>query len=287
MLKLFPSPRRLGVALCLLPLLVACGGAAKMSDAAMEAAPPAPADVAGVAGIAQAPAPTMPVSGGGAMSSPAAPGDAKSPAPANAKTAPGERAKTPQALVVFTGDLSLSVAEDRVAGALDAAVLAAEEAGGHLAGRGNDFVKVKVPSASFRESMTKMEKIGEVTNRSVTADDVTAEFKDLEVRLENLKATRKRIEEFMARAQNLNELFVVEKELERVTTEIDVIQGRLRFLRESTSFSVITVRAVAKPKPVLAKGPVTPEKQPPPPARTIDLPVSWLGGLGIDELLRL
>jgi hypothetical protein len=285
--KLSLSPRRVGVALCLLPILVACGGAPKMSDAMPAGAPPAPGDIAEVAGIAQAPAaPTMPVSGG-ERSSPAAPGNAQSPPAANAKTAPGERAKTPQALVVFTGDLSLSVAEDRVAGALDAAVLAAEEAGGHLAGRGNDFVKVKVPSASFRESMTRMEKIGEVTNRSVTADDVTAEFKDLEVRLENLKATRKRIEEFMGRAQNLNELFVVEKELERVTTEIDVIQGRLRFLRESTSFSVITVRAVAKPKPVVAKDPITPPKQPPPAARTIDLPVSWLGGLGIDELLRL
>jgi hypothetical protein len=280
------SARRLGAVLCLLPLLAACGGAP--SAAEMPGAPPSPGPVAGaeMAPVAQAPGAPVPAAGG--IADAPATGPAGQPGGnTNAKTAPAERAKAPQALVVFTGELGVLVSDGSVASALDQAVLVAEDEGGHLAGRGNDFVKVKVPSSRFREAMSKIEKVGEVTNRSVTADDVTAEFKDLEVRLENLKATRKRIEELMGRAGNLTELFVVEKELERVTTEIDVIQGRLRFLRDSTSFSVITIRAAAKPKPVVAKDPEKAPPAPPPPARTIDLPVGWLGGLGIDELLRL
>ncbi len=282
--KLIPSARRIGALACLLPVLAACGGAPSMAESA-PGAPPAP--MGGAMGAADMPQPSPAQPG-----MPAAPAEMAAPrnggaAPQSAKTAGGERAKAPQPLVVYTGELGMLVAEGSVASTLDAAITIAEEQGGHIAGRGNDFVKVKVPSASFRETMSRLEKIGEVTNRSVTADDVTAEFKDLEVRLENLKATRKRIEELMSRAGNLTELFVVEKELERVTTEIDVIQGRLRFLRDSTSMSVITVRTTAKPKPVLAKDPNPQPQKEPPPARTIDLPVSWLSGLGVDELLEL
>jgi hypothetical protein len=179
--------------------------------------------------------------------------------------------------------MSMLVEADRVSAALDAAIDVAESLGGHIAGRANDHVKIKVPSAKFRDAMTRIEKLGDVTSRSVSAEDVTAEFRDLEVRLENLRATRKRIEELMARAQTIQDMLTVEKELERVTREIDVIQGRLRFLREHTSFSVLTVRAAAKQKPVI----VEPTKRPDPPGpKTIDLPVTWLGTLGIDELFR-
>lgn len=279
--------RRLGALLLLVPALAACAA----SPMAAAEAPPAPVMQAQYpAGDMEAPSSAPAQAGQPAPAEAAKVGPVPatpSAGPQGAKSAPADRAKAPQALVVYTGELGVLVADGAVASSLDAAVLVAEDLGGHLAGRGNDFVRVKVPSAQFREAMTRIEKVGEVTNRSVSAQDVTAEFKDLEVRLENLKATRKRIEELMGRAGNLTELFVVEKELERVTTEIDVIQGRLRFLRDSTSFSVITVRAAAKPKPVVAKDAPPPPRPERPAPTTIDLPVSWLAGLGVDQLLKL
>lgn len=284
MLKLRSSARRVGALLSLIPALAACAGSSAMAPDAPVAAG-APAVYPGQDAAMPSPAPAAPVAPGDSMGVAAPGAPAGAPAPQNAKTAPADQAKAPQALVVFTGEVGMLVAEGSVPTSLDAAVLVAEEEGGHIAGRGNDFVRVKVPSARFREAMSRIEKLGEVTNRSVTAQDVTAEFKDLEVRLENLKATRKRIEELMGRAGNLTELFVVEKELERVTTEIDVIQGRLRFLRDNTSFSVITVKSGAKPKPVVAKD--APPPPPPPPPKTLALPVSWLDGLGVDQLLKL
>ncbi len=276
---------RRGAALLVLSAVIAgCGGAPPPAGAA--AGPmhteAAPADEPAPAPESPAQAPVAPADRIGS-----APAPRGATAPAGAKAAPSDRAKAPDAMIIFTGELAMLVAPGQDAAAMESAVLVAEEVGGHLAGRGNDFVKVKVPSARFREVMTRLEKLGEVTQRSVSAADVTAEFKDLEVRLENLRATRKRIEEFMARAANMTELFQVERELERVTTEIDTIQGRLRFLREHAALSVITLRATPKPKPVIADGP----KPPPPPSRpdprAIDLPVSWLGTLGIDQLIRL
>jgi hypothetical protein len=224
----------------------------------------------------------------------ASPGNPGNAAPAGAKTSTtsskDEQRTVSQALIMYTGDVALTVDADAVARTIDSVVDAAESVGGHLAGRTNDTVKVKVPSQRFREGVQKIEKLGAVTSSNVTAEDVTAEFKDAEVRLENLKATRKRLEEFLARAGTMADMLTVERELERVAKEMDVLSGRLRFLKEHTAFSLLTVRLTAKAKPtpvVVVDAPPPPPPAPPPPARSADLPVSWFDTLGVAELLKL
>lgn len=185
------------------------------------------------------------------------------------------------ARIMYTGDVRLARDEASVAATLDNIVLIAESFGGYLAGRTDNSIRVKVPSADFRAALSKIDLLGNVTSRSVTAEDVSAEYHDLETRLQNLKASRKRIEEFMARATSIAELMTVEKELERVATEIDVIQGRLQFLKDRTSFSMLTVTVDAN-KPVAVIAPAAK-----PPAKPLNLELPWLSSLGITELGRI
>ncbi len=131
---------------------------------------------------------------------------------------------------------------------IDKIIDVAESVGGHIASRKDQSVQIKVPSASFRDAMTKIEAIGGVVNRSVSADDVSEEFHDLEVRLVNLRATRARLQEFLAKAPAIADMLTVERELERVAQEIDRSEGRLEFLRTRASMSAITVALTPKPK---------------------------------------
>ena len=172
--------------------------------------------------------------------------------------------------------------EDAIPKTIDKIIDVAESLGGHIAGRKDQSVQIKVPSASFREAMTKIEGIGGVVNRSVTADDVSEEFHDLEVRLGNLRATRTRLQEFLGRATGINDMLTVERELERVSQEIDHIEGRLEFLRTRAAMSVIAVQLTPKPKiaPIVVS-------TPPPPRSGVDLPIPWVGEVGIDPLLSL
>lgn len=253
---------------------------------------PMPADVAG-ANRAEAPSP-----------SPAPGAPSKAPAPAkgssqgasagsseNAKSASKTEKPTSEKekfLIVYTGDMQMLVEPDGVPRAMDKIMEAAEAHGGHLAGRTNDTIKVKVPSERFREALSAIEKLGDVTAENVTAEDVTAEYHDLNVRLENLKATRKRLEEFLAKAGSIADMLTVERELERVAKEMDTIVGRLRFLSEHTAYSELAVHLTARPKPpppTVAQPAATPA--PPPPPRAINLPVTWFATLGIDQLFNL
>jgi hypothetical protein len=174
--------------------------------------------------------------------------------------------------------------EEAIPKTIDKILDVAEAVGGHIASRKDDSVEIKVPSASFRDAMTKIEAIGGVVGRSVTADDVSEEFHDLEVRLVNLRATRIRLQEFLAKAPNIQDMLTVERELERVAQEIDRMEGRLEFLRTRAAMSLISVHLTPKPK----SAPLVITPPPPPPAlRTVDIPVPWVGQVGIDSLLSL
>ena len=96
-----------------------------------------------------------------------------------------------------------------------------------------------------------------------------------------------RLQEFLAKAPGINDMLTVERELERVAQEIDRGEGRLEFLRTRAAMSAITIALTPKPKAVapIVVAPLPP--QTPPALRTVDLPIPWIGDVGIDPLLSL
>jgi hypothetical protein len=249
-----------------------------------EASAPAayPAQAPAEASMPAAPAPPPPP--GATHAQPAAAGAASAPKTADTRSAKNAGPSTRAPVIIYQGDLRMMADEDSIPKTIDKVIDVAESLGGHIAGRKDQSVQIKVPSASFREAMTKIEAIGGVVGRSVTADDVSEEFHDLEVRLGNLRATRTRLQDFLGKANGIQDMLTVERELERVALEIDRMEGRLEFLRTRASMSVISVALTAKPKVV----PIVVAPTLPPPARAgIDLPIPWVGQVGIDPLLSL
>jgi len=216
------------------------------------------------------------------------PTSASAPSTRAAKTeAPTAGKSVVQSMLIYTGALTTSVEATKGSAAVDEIVGIAESLGGHIAARSDGNVTVKVPSPRFREAMSAFERVGEVRSRHVTAQDVTEEFHDLEVRLQNLRATRKRLEEFLGRATNMQEALTVERELERVAQEMDRLEGRFHLLRDQSALSTISVSVLERPPvalPVVKDAP--PPPPPPPPARLLDVPVSWISDLGISRLTK-
>ncbi len=196
------------------------------------------------------------------------------------QTPPQQAAVTvPAPMLVYTAEIDLQTERDRVVATIDRVIETATGMGGYLLRRTDNSVQVRIPSARFRESLRVVEDFGEVVHRSVAAQDVSEEYRDLEVRLQNLRAVRRRLEEFLARAGSMTDALQVERELERITREIDTIEGRLRFLSTRVSFSLVTVNVRPRPEVSIAAGP------PIPPRRAIDLPVEWFRRVGLERLL--
>jgi vacuolar-type H+-ATPase subunit D/Vma8 len=184
-------------------------------------------------------------------------------------------------LLIYVGDLQMQVDEAETASTLDRVIDVAEALGGYLAGRKDTSVQVRVPSLRFRESLVKIEKLGDVLHRSVTADDVSEQYSDLEVRLINLKATRQRLQDFLARAGTMADMLTVAHELDKVAAEIEQIEGKMRYLRSRAAFSLITVAVSPRPKQLVKI------VETPPPPRDVELPIEWLSRVGVGRLLDL
>jgi hypothetical protein len=116
--------------------------------------------------------------------------------------------------------------------------------------------------------------MGDVVARNVTAEDVTEEFFDLDVRLKSSRAVRDRLEQLLQKATKVEDSVLIERELTRVVGEIERIEGRMKFLRDRASYSTITVDFRARGSERVGNGP-------------FNLPVPWLSELGLRRLLNL
>lgn len=301
------TSRRALVGLCLigasLPSL-GCAAAGAMKEAPGVAMPP-PAQTVGLEGAAMdgtAHASAMP--GSLSPSAPSLPGQAPSRAPTSstkglptptssqgAKEVSGAKvdASAPdvEQMIVFTGRLDLMVAQTTFGATLGEVVELAAERGGYIHQQDDQSVTVRVPSSRFRETMKALEELGEVTHRSVQAQDVTEQHFDLGVRLKSLLATRDRLQRFLDRAKTIEEVLRVEQELRRLNAEIDKLEGQRRYLAAQAAYSTITVSLRPKPeeKVIAEDDDVAPP--PPPPPKTLVLPIEWLGGMSLDRLLQL
>jgi hypothetical protein len=182
-----------------------------------------------------------------------------------------ERASIAGPMLIYTARLHLAVFEAKKA--MDAAEKLARDSGGYLVRRNDRTITFRVPAGKFQGTLADVMKLGDVVHREVTARDVTEEFFDVQVRLQNLEAVRARFEDLLKRAQKVEEALAVERELERVAGQIEQLKGRLKLLKELVAFSTITVEFQPRATDQVES--------------VVRLPFPWLQQLGLGELLRL
>jgi hypothetical protein len=201
------------------------------------------------------------------------PQDAQPSGTAGATAAAPPAAEGTVATPLLIYEASLTVAVYKAADAIDKVETLARDVGGYLVRRDDNSITVRVPAAKFHGSLETLAKIGDVLHRNVSVRDVTDEFLDVETRLKNAEAMRRRLEELLSKAQNVSDALAVERELGRVAGEIERMKGRLKLLRELVSFSTITLRFQAQQTEHIGS--------------TVRLPFPWLDQLGLADLLRL
>jgi hypothetical protein len=306
-----PEGRRPRAQLAMLTLLftfalalVGCGSASKeMSpSSAADYGPPAEYDVERSGGMPASapmapPAPSMMESvavgssdsyGGGEEmfrsedTRTAQTGGAAPPPPPPQRPAPGGGDKKPAdtssavavsgPMLIYTAELTMASFE--VSAQIDKIQAISRELGGFLARRDDTAITIRVPSERFEEALRRVQSLGDVLHRNVSVQDVTEEFRDSEVQLKNARAIRDRLQELLAKATKVEDSLLIERELGRVTRDIERLEGRLKFLRDRIAFSTLTV--VFQPRAVERIE-----------TQEFRLPVDWLGNLGLSRLMNL
>lgn len=101
---------------------------------------------------------------------------------------------------------------------------------------------VRIPSDGFNSALEAVKGLAiGVSSESISGQDVTEEFVDLDARLGNLEATADRVRAFLDDAKRVEDALNVNRELSHLEGEIEAIKGRMKFLSESAAFSTINI----------------------------------------------
>lgn len=106
----------------------------------------------------------------------------------------------------------------------------------------NGTIKLRVPKNEFTPFLDGLSPLsGKITSRNTQGEDVTEQYVDLESRLNAKQKFEERLLSFMDKAEKTEDLLKISKDLERVQEEIEVIKGKMKYLRNHSEYSTITL----------------------------------------------
>lgn len=103
-------------------------------------------------------------------------------------------------------------------------------------------VEVRVPAANFENLLNDVCKgIEDFDSRNIEVSDVTEEFIDVEARIKTKKELEAQYHELLNKAQSVGDILEIEREISYLREEIESLEGRLRYLSKSVSYSTLTI----------------------------------------------
>ena len=103
-------------------------------------------------------------------------------------------------------------------------------------------IVIRVPADKFELLLDRIsQNAKKLDSKNINALDVTEEFIDVEARIKTKKELENRYKELLKQANKVEEILTIEKEIGNLRTEIESIEGRLKYLKDKISYSTLTV----------------------------------------------
>lgn len=107
----------------------------------------------------------------------------------------------------------------------------------------SNTLTIRVPTENFDSLLNEITNgVTKFDRKEIQIKDVTSEFLDIEARLKTKKELENRYLEILKKANTVTEILEVEKQIGNLRSDIESIEGRLKFLNNQVSFSTLNVR---------------------------------------------
>jgi len=162
--------------------------------------------------------------------------------------------------LVKTGQLTLEV--DDIVEAVDYVAKIAGELDGYVVSSSKHerenkvfgHVSIRVPAERFNEAFDRLRQLAvDVPYENTESRDVTEEYTDLEAQLRNLEATEAQYLALLEKAETVEDILAVQRELSNVRGQIERTKGRMQYLERTSDMSLIEV-ILQETKPLGATG---------------------------------
>ncbi len=110
-------------------------------------------------------------------------------------------------------------------------------------------ITLRIPQDNYNSALDLVKEMGKVKSISVSGQDITQEYTDLESRLRNMEAQEEILLDLMAQSKDVSDSIEVQRELSHVQEQVEVIKGRMNYLDNMVSFSTIDIY-LYEPEPI-------------------------------------
>ena len=151
-------------------------------------------------------------------------------------------------MIVRTGNMWLVV--DDVPAAIDQITQLADSFDGYVVSsqrwkegeRLAGSIAIRVPAEHFDDSTRALRGMAvEVVSEDASSRDVTEEYVDLGAKLGNLEATEEQLLRLMEKAEKVEDILSVQRELSITRGEIEQTKGRMQYLERTSASSLIEI----------------------------------------------
>lgn len=158
-------------------------------------------------------------------------------------------AEVPKRKIVRTATISVEVSTPKDAAEKIINVVKVEggyiENTRHHSNEGID-ITIRIPADKLSTLLAKISGEGKVKSQSTYSRDVTEEVMDVDARLKNLIELRSRMRKLLDKASKVSEVLEIERELSRIQTQIDRIEGRRKLLSKQVTYSTLDLKLQKK-----------------------------------------
>jgi hypothetical protein len=158
--------------------------------------------------------------------------------------------------IVKTGYITLEVND--ISAAISGVAAIAQDMGGFVvySNKSGDTeitygqISIRVPSDKFDEALDRLGKLAvSVPNESTTSEDYTQQYTDLQSQLRNLEATEAQYLEILKKAEKVEDILAVQRELSNVRGQIEQLKGQILYIERTSDMALINVN-LQKTKPL-------------------------------------
>ncbi|MCX2741010.1 DUF4349 domain-containing protein [Pontibacter anaerobius] len=108
--------------------------------------------------------------------------------------------------------------------------------------RESNTIIARVPADSFDSFLKDATKgVERFNSKEIKVIDVTTEFLDVQARLKTKKELENRFLDLLKQAKSVTEMLEIEKQLGELRSDIESMEGRLKYLQNQVSYSTLTI----------------------------------------------
>ncbi|MGI6607461.1 MAG: DUF4349 domain-containing protein [Erysipelotrichaceae bacterium] len=102
-------------------------------------------------------------------------------------------------------------------------------------------VEFKIPAENLNAYLDKLNESEDVKYLNIYTQDITKEYYDSDIRLQQLEKELLKYQEFFDKATNVDDMLRIQYEINRTTTEIEILKGQFKLWDSLIDYSTISL----------------------------------------------